>query len=190
MDAPTARPASWPDPVTSVAVGVWAESSKLLDTVHGVPILRLTLRRARRTGWPTVAIIPWTVDLDHLAAEVRSWRVPLRRTHTDRRIAMRDLVAHQTPASYGVLVEGAAANVDLSELYLAVARLKNGHTEYITPRMTAYHGPRWLQVSDTDEWAPIMGRDDLEGLYGMQATEDGLLEEARMLMARRSQPTE
>lgn len=189
MTEPTARPASWSDPVASVAVGVWADSTNLLDTVHGVPILRLTLRRARLTGWPTVALIPWTADLDHLAAEVRSWRIPLRRTHKDRRIAMRDLVAYQTPASYGVLVEGAAANIDLAELYLSVARLKNGHDDYVTPRMTAYHGTRWLTVSDSDEWAPLMGRNDLEGLYGMRATEEGLLEEARMLLARRS-PTE
>lgn len=100
---------------------------------------------------------------------------------------MRDLVAHQTPAAYGVLVDGAAANIDLAELYLSVARLKNGHTEYMTPRMTAYGGARWLQVSDSDEWPPIMGRNDLEAIYGLQATERGLLEEARMLLDRSKQ---
>lgn len=133
--------------------GLWCGAGKeLLERVHEVPILRLTIKR---TG-PCFALIPWSPDLDWLDGEVRSWKAcQVRRTHPDERIAMRDLVV-ELGADIGTLIQGDCAAIDRAEIALAEARIvQDGAVgKYESPRVHCRTRVQWLGFQDTEEWGP------------------------------------
>jgi hypothetical protein len=147
--------------VSKLAVcGVFCASPGLMETVPGteLALVRLTMRRVLDANLPTYALVPWTSDLDHLAAELKGWRYLVQRTHPDERIAMRDLVARHR-ADIGVVVNGACAVIDEAEIALAVARLEHGvdtrnceDGQYHSDCVKALHARDWLRVSDDSEW--------------------------------------
>ena len=138
-------------------VGIWCGlGTPLLAQVHGVPLLRLTIKR---TG-PCFCLVPWTTDLDWLEGEIKSWKAcQVRRCHPDERIAMRDLVV-ELNADLAVLVQGDCGSIDRAEIELAEARVRSDWERYPnehrkgTPRVRCLRRREWLQVADTDEWGP------------------------------------
>jgi len=178
-----------------VVIGVWAGApvSELLASVglpgeRQVPVLRITLRRLHRLGLPVHALIPWNADRDPLAADVKGWGYNLQRTHSDQRIAMRDLVASYG-ASIGVLVEGTAAVIDQAEIELAIARKVRGVGDqaYISPRMKCLPAEVWLLPNDTDEWVEPMDARELSKFYAGQDFDQQIGHvEARAIKARKS----
>jgi hypothetical protein len=149
----------------SNAIGVWcAAGSKLLAPIHDVPLLRLV---SRRIGLPATALIPWASDLDHLDAEVRSWKglLRVRRCWPEERIAMRDLVV-ASDASIGVLIDGACGVIDEDEVRLALARLEGSAERYESPRIKGFKRAGWLTINDTEEWAAPCSLDELRKLLG------------------------
>lgn len=135
-------------------VGVFCAQAGLMDTVKDdQALVRVTMRRVVAASLPTYALVPWTKDLDHLAAELRGWRYMVQRCHPDERVAMRDLVA-KFAVDVGIVVNGACAVVDEAEIRLALARVSEGFDDgrYMSPRVKAMASAQWLRVSDTDEW--------------------------------------
>lgn len=169
----------------SAIIGVWAAagSGLLAEVQDGTPLLRLTLRRCKAAALPLYCLIPWSKELDHLEADVKRWGFQTRRTHTDDRIAMRDLVA-EFGAETGLLVRAQAAAIDVAEINLACARLKYGWDEYVSERITAYPIQRWLKVSDTAEWPGVLDWAAAKALFHGQSLEGS----ARALAARKAEP--
>jgi hypothetical protein len=133
-----------------IIVGVWCGAgTELIKKVHELPLLKLTLRRSGG-GF---LLIPWTRDLDWLESETKGWGQGIRRCHTERRVAMRDLVA-EMGADIGVLISGEIGSIDRAEVQLAIARLSKGWEKYETARVTAYPAHLWLSVSDDEEYLP------------------------------------
>lgn len=131
-------------------VGVWCGvSSNLMAQVHGVAVLRLTLKRVG----PAVCLVPWTSGLDWLEAEIRAWKMHVRRTALDERLAMRDLVI-DLGADVGAVVPGDCTSIDRAEVDLAVARIQSGWERYASDRVKCFPRKEWLSVSGTDEWGP------------------------------------
>ena len=134
-------------------IGVWCGNAEALkQQVHGVPILRLTLKRFTGTSY---ALIPWIPALDWLEQEVSSWKVcRVKRCHTDERIAMRDLIV-ETEATAGAIIQGDCALLDKAEIDLALARVDEGWVDgYASARVRCYSRKMWLGFSDDQEWAP------------------------------------
>jgi hypothetical protein len=119
--------------------------------VHGVPVLRLVLKRLG----PAFCLVPWTSALDWLESEIKSWQMMrTKRCALDERIAMRDFVISMD-AEIGVIVPGDCTSIDRAEVDLAVARVALGVVEsYVSPRLKCYSSKDWLRVSDSEEWGP------------------------------------
>lgn len=152
------------------ALGVWCGAgSKLLAPVHGMPLLRLVMKRLQ---FQATALIPWADDLDHLEAEVKSWKQSVKRCWPDERIAMRDLVIRQR-ADIGLLVQGDCGVIDEDEVRLALARVAEPDAlRYDSPRIKCYRRSVWLSVSDTEEWAEPRSADELRRLLAPHELEE------------------
>lgn len=170
----------------AVVVGVFSDNgSEDLREVHGTPLLRLTMRRVNESGFPQAALIPWTSELDHVEAEVRSWRAGymIRRTHHMPAVAMRDLVA-DLGAAIGLLVFAVCGVIDASELRLAAAILERDPARevYRSSRVHGHRAATWL-AHDVDEW-PTVAQRELQRFY---AGPEELGLDARMLLERARQ---
>lgn len=178
----------------TVVVGCWVPNGDALHELHGKPVLRHTLRRCAVSSYFQAVLLPWSPDLDWIEAEVKSWKAgyTVYRTHTDKRIAMRDLVAEKA-ADIGLLVDGTCAVIDAAEIHLAVARLTHEITtggggfgpmagQYLTSRLWGCRASEWLRTSDDEEWKEIVPVKELARFY---ETPHDVETAARRLKARR-----
>lgn len=149
-----------------VVVGIWAGAGAAdLAEVHGLPILRLTLKRCAHTGYQLAVLIPWTTDLDHVEATVKSWKAAymIRRTSHDCPAAMRDLVA-EMDADVGLVVSAQCGVIDAAELRLAAARIASTGDPYNSLRVDGFSRAAWLTVQDAG-WPPHMDPRELARFY-------------------------
>src|SRR5688572_8028540 len=137
--------------MTKTVVGVWCGVGvgQLMAQVHGVPLLRLVVKRVG----PCFCLVPWTSELDWLESEIRAWKQHVRRTHTDRRVAMRDLMV-ELGADLGSIVPGDCGAIDREEIRLAEARVSTDWERHESPRVQCLKRREWLTVSDSEEWGP------------------------------------
>jgi hypothetical protein len=172
-------------------LGVWAGSGGACMASVGqpgdshIPLLRLVLKRlrARKHSYPTFVLLPWSREFDWMEQEIKDrWGCPLRRCHPDERVAMRDLVA-EFQARVGVWVNGCSGELDVAEINLGIARVRDGKWEnYLSTRIKVRSEVQWLSVSDDDEWPSHM---DTRGLSLFYAGENAETVNARALRMRR-----